>query len=417
MSWYAFLYNKPVYLIGAIPLILLACHELYLYSIEATQPWGCKKLGLTGPSSLEDEEDDSKYASGTDPDSWRVKAMLIHPIKSCFGVEVDGAEIEAAGVRYDRKFAFAEWVTNPIARLDALPEEKEPRWEFRTLRNDKFKQLTLVRPEVWIPDRSVPPSKHEDYVNNMASQGVLVLKYPWTNPTLWQSCGIRLGLLPAEKSFRVPLYPPKGHNYIAEKVKIWKDFPVWLNYARHLPSDFKDFLGARNDVTLFRADPSSFRQVFRNAPKKEQLGYQPIVGFADSYPLHLLNLASVRDIAAKVKYEIPHFSARRFRPNFLISGPPAYDEDDWKRVRIGGNEYHCACHTVRCKLPNVDPDTAVKHKDQPHSTLISFRNIDPGDKNNPCLGLQLVPAVQKGMIKVGDKIEVLERGEHVYIKM
>jgi uncharacterized protein YcbX len=104
-------------------------------------------------------------------------------------------------------------------------------------------------------------------------------------------------------------------------VVIWKSKPRWLNYARHVPDDFRQWLGVSNPLTLFRVDPASYREVYRNAPRKETLGYQPSVGFADAYPVHLLNLASVRDVAAKVKEHISRFSARRFRANILLTGP------------------------------------------------------------------------------------------------
>jgi hypothetical protein len=128
--------------------------------------------------------------------------------------------------------------------------------------------------------------------------------------------------------------------------------------------------------------------------------------------VHLLNLASVRDIAAKVKKEIPNFSCRRFRSNILLTGPSAYDEDDWKRIRIGNEGFHCACHTVRCQLPNVDPHSSERHPREPDKTLKAFRCIDDGDPNNACLGLMLVPAKEKGVkLQVGQGVEVLERGE------
>lgn len=176
-----------------------------------------------------------------------------------------------------------------------------------------------------------------------------------------------------------------------------------------------------------------------------QVPYQPIIAFPDSYPVHLLNLASVRDVAERVKDALPTFSARRFRANIIVAGGSGkpYDEDDWKRIRVhpkahqdqssstnGGDkaspgaepiDFLTACHTLRCRLPNVDPDTAIRHDEEPDKTLRSFRKIDQGDQTKAALGLQLVPAgpglTEKGSViqlRVGDEIEVLERGELVY---
>ena len=215
----------------------------------------------------------------------------------------------------------------------------------------------------------------------------------------------------------MPLVPPAKHDYPVEDVQIWKDTPTWINYGKHVPEDFRRYLSVKNPLTLFRVDPNTYRKVFRCAPRNEQVGYQPVVGFADAYPLHLLNLASVHDVGNRIKDQIPALSARRFRGNFLSVGPKAYDEDDWKKIRIGKHELFCACHTIRCRLPNVDPDTSERHPSEPDKMLKSFRCIDDGDPLNAALGLQMVPATDQTItVKVGDEIEVLERGVHRYIK-
>jgi hypothetical protein len=36
------------------------------------------------------------------------------------------------------------------------------------------------------------------------------------------------------------------------------------------------------------------RGIFRNAPRKEDLGFQPNTAFADAYPIHLLSISSHR---------------------------------------------------------------------------------------------------------------------------
>jgi uncharacterized protein YcbX len=98
-----------------------------------------------------------------------------------------------------------------------------------------------------------------------------------------------------------------------------------------------------------------------------------------------------------------------------VTGPPAYAEDHWKKVRMGLSMYHVINRCVRCRLPNIDPDTAIKHDSEPDKTLRSFRCIDPGAPKSACLGMDMVAVEQQGMITVGDVVEVLETGEHRYI--
>ena len=112
-----------------------------------------------------------------------------------------------------------------------------------------------------------------------------------------------------------------------------------------------------------------------------------------------------------------------------ISGVSSFEEDTWKAIVLGSRvgrdekglfeadaEYHVACRTARCKLPNVDQTTGVKDKNEPYTTLGKTRKVDEGAYPNPCLGMQMIPRFQLGLIKVGDKIEVLETGEHCYEK-
>jgi len=110
-------------------------------------------------------------------------------------------------------------------------------------------------------------------------------------------------------------------------------------------------------------------------------------------------------------------SVTRFRANIIVSGPEAYEEDSWKKIRIGGYSYAVSCRTARCKLPNVDQVTGQRHRLEPDRTLRSVRNIDAGagDKIG-CLGMQMVPWAQESAIQVGDEVQVLEEGEHFYIK-
>jgi uncharacterized protein YcbX len=391
----------PTLFVPILLAITLICVQEAWRSRTALE--GYRKISMTAHSNMADELD-RKYTmppgSCQKSTTCKVKALFIHPIKSCASIELDITGVDTAGLTWDRKFAFAEL---QAARNDS----DNPSWLFRTLRTPGWERLALVKPELWLPPKS-------------GKGGLMVVRYPriplGTFAPLIRLL-VYLGFLSQDRSFRVPLEPGKEHDYPLEQVTIWRDSPKWLNYGKHLPSDFQAFVGSSKPVTLFRTDPNTYREVYRCAPRKEALGFQPVVGFADAYPVHLLNISSVRDIADRVEKSIPRFSARRFRSNIVIQGPEAYNEDDWKKIRIGSHVFYCACHTVRCRLPNVDPDTGERHPVEPDKTLKSFRCIDEGDPLNACLGMQLVPAEAGPFeLRAGDEVEVLERGCHVYIK-
>jgi uncharacterized protein YcbX len=52
-------------------------------------------------------------------------------------------------------------------------------------------------------------------------------------------------------------------------------------------------------------------------------------------------------------------------------------------------------------------------RNEPLSTLRSYRIIDEGSKN-ACLGMQVTP-LEEGVVRVGDTMEVLETGEHFFL--
>ena len=407
------------YLLCPLMLIFYISRTSYIQGPKKS-PRGCRRLGLEGPSNLVDEFD-SKYAQGTPDQSkdhlWKVKSLWIYPVKSCRGVELEKGTVVKTGLEYDRQFSFAQW--KETRNKDTPDDQKGPlQWTFITQR--EFPLLARVRTEIWIPDPSSPT--YSAKLPEVQSGGVMVLIFPH------QYHG-RKGLLPrliakisgkaTEMSFQVPFDPTQlqiqESGYSRQTMKIWKDSPIALNMTRCVPNELKQFLGVKKPMGLFRVDSDHYRQVFRNAPRKETLGYQPIVGFADAYPLHIMNLASVHDLASRIENGPPELSVGRFRSNIIVTGPLAFSEDHWKKLRIGDGVYDVSCRTARCKLPNTDQITGEKHRKEPDNVLRSYRKIDEGVSAHACLGMQMVPMTESSNIKVGDIIEVLEIGKHFYM--
>ncbi len=79
----------------------------------------------------------------------------------------------------------------------------------------------------------------------------------------------------------------------------------------------------------------------------------------------------------------------------------------------------------RCKLPNVDQDTGIRHPVKPDRSLRAHREIDDGAPNMGCLGMQLTPMFERTdrpkymemRLDVGMSADVLERGSHKYIRI
>lgn len=131
------------------------------------------------------------------------------------------------------------------------------------------------------------------------------------------------------------------------------------------------------------------------------------VSFADGYPLLLTSEASLaaldEEMAASQDNGGTGVSMARFRPNVVVSGAPAWAEDDWRRVRIGEATFRAVKGCARCALTTVDPRTAERGR-EPLATLARTRRWD----TRTWFGINLVPDVAGVTISVGDEIEVLE---------
>lgn len=419
-----------------VPLLTAACLVLALllgincgsYSrIKSNEPKGCRRLGLETQSNLSDEHHE-RYSKTqqSEGSSWRVKSLWIYPVKSCRGVELDTASIGGRGMQYDRQFSFAQLNSKfPASPGDSEKEKAKHQWKFVTQRT--IAAMANIKTEIWVPDPSSPTYSQQE--PNVRSQGVIVIKFPAPakGSGLWQI--ITDTLIPitakAEVSIHIPFDPTQEQistkNYRVERMEIWKDNPESLlitstedhdSWIHHLQS----YLGITNQLALFRVGSGQLREVYRCAPRRDELGYQSTVGFQDAYPLHILNLASVHDVAKNMQKDAPPIGARNFRPNIVITGGDAYAEDAWKRITIGGCMYYVASRTVRCLLPNVNPATGIRHGSEPNRTLKEMRRIDVGDPKNACLGMQMVPATEESVIRVADELAVLETGEHFYLK-
>ena len=413
-----------------IPAILLLVFHYFDRKGTHDQLKGCKRLGLKARSNLADEHDKRYLMGGKDrkdtEGSCKVKSLWIYPIKSCRGIELQSSDILNVGLQFDRTYSFAQLKSPfPVSLETPETEKANHHWKFITQRN--FPLLAQIKTEIWVPDPASP--KYSAKHPNVQAGGVLVIRYPYGSDgfrgiieRIWAA----LGGEPPHKSVHLPLNPSAEQihqsGYTLEQMEIWKDSPMSLNMGNTIGAGSKLYLeelqahlGCTNPLALFRVSETHYRDVFRCAPRQEQLGWQPQVGFGDAYPLHILNLASVRDVGSKVQKGAPRLSALQFRPNIIFTGAEPYDEDQWKRIRIGDYEYHVPCRTVRCLLPNVDQRTGLRDKVEPNKALKSFRCVDEGAVGKACLGMQMVCATKQAKIQVGDPITVLETGEHRYI--
>jgi uncharacterized protein len=133
------------------------------------------------------------------------------------------------------------------------------------------------------------------------------------------------------------------------------------------------------------------------------------VSLADGFPLLLTTQESLDAvngwIAEGPKAAEGPIPMRRFRPNVVVSGAPAWAEDDWRRIRIGSVTFRSVKGCDRCVLTTVNPDTAAKGH-EPIASLARHRRWD----GKVWFGVNLIPddPTAASIILQGDSVEILE---------
>ncbi|PLP58850.1 ferredoxin [Mesorhizobium loti] len=190
-----------------------------------------------------------------------------------------------------------------------------------------------------------------------------------------------------------PLVFSRCHLDVARNVSIWGDDVVALDAGEEVHQWLTRFLDR------------SCRMVLKGAITHRPLAIGPggTVSFADTAPLLLTNFASLADINRYLDLEV---EMERFRPNLVVSGMPAFDEDGWRYVRIGNVEFEAIGACDRCVMTTLDPATGEARPD--HEPLAMLGRQRRGEDGKAYFGQFLVPRTL-GRLHVGDKVEVLSR--------
>ena len=123
-----------------------------------------------------------------------------------------------------------------------------------------------------------------------------------------------------------------------------------------------------------------------------------IVSFADGYPILITNNKSLEYLNQKLETPV---NMNRFRPNLVVDGIIPWEEDHWKKIKIGETILRIAKPCARCVITTLDPETG-ETGNEPLYTLSMFRKQD----NQVLFGMNAI-VEQGGFISVGDQIELL----------
>lgn len=144
----------------------------------------------------------------------------------------------------------------------------------------------------------------------------------------------------------------------ATRVRVWDDVVKAFDMGALAAQWFSDFLGRK--LRLARFDPEERR--LSNARWAGDI--EALNGFADAFPLLVANQASLEDLNTRLAAQgAAPVTMQRFRPNLVLSGVQAYEEDHLHEIEINTGDQPVVLRLVkpcvRCTIPNVDPLTAA----------------------------------------------------------
>ncbi|BCM91491.1 putative protein YcbX [Abditibacteriota bacterium] len=266
-----------------------------------------------------------------------LEALTIFPVKSCGGISLRESEVEARGLRHDRRWMIVD-------------------------ESGRF-----------ITQREVP--------------GLATLRPQLTPDELILICG--------KARLDIPLH---AQDRDTMRVQVWRD-EVEVLLVGELADDWlRDTLGL--DAHLVWMPDETRRMVDTTYARQGE-----ITSFSDGFPFLVLTQASVDDLNDRILStgEEP-VEANRFRPNFLVAGANAYDEDSWAHFRIGECEFEVVKPCSRCPIPTIDQTTGQRTGVEPLRTLATYRKHD----GKVYLAQNALPR-KLGRVRVGDPVEVLSR--------
>jgi uncharacterized protein YcbX len=277
--------------------------------------------------------------------------LLLYPIKSCAGMPVQEATLLESGLAaqgvHDR-----EWM---------LVTEQG---QFLTQR--EFPRMALIQPR--------------------PSGGNLRVRAP----ALAGGIGDLLLPLAWESAADGPL----------RTVQIWDDAVRAVDCGELAADWFTQALGARTRVRLVR-----FHQdVVRPTSVKWTGGVPSQTRFADGYPLLLIGQSSLDDLNARLRAAGRDALAMdRFRPNLVVMGLEAFEEDYVAAINTDAAEIRPVKPCARCPIPSIDQATGAPGPD-PLDILQAYR-ANPRMDGAVCLGMNCIVSAGAGsVLRVGQEL-------------
>lgn len=243
-----------------------------------------------------------------------IAQLFVYPVKSCAGIAASAATVTRHGLAlqgvHDR-----EWmVVSPAGEF--LTQREHPR-------------LALVTPAI---------------------------------------CGDALELAaPGQPRLALPVAQPAPGSGQLRMVQVWDDAVPAFDCGDAAARWFGGLLGVACRLVRFPRD------VQRLASMRWTGGIAAPTRFADGYPFLVIGSSSLDDLNARLRaHGREPLPMDRFRPNVVVGGMEAYEEDYAQSLRAAAVELRPVKPCARCPIPSVDQRTGVPGPD-PLDILSGYR--------------------------------------------
>jgi uncharacterized protein YcbX len=183
-------------------------------------------------------------------------------------------------------------------------------------------------------------------------------------------------------------------------VQIWDDSVRAVDCGDVAADWFAQAIGTRERIRLVRFHHDAVRPT----SVKWTGGVPSQTRFADGYPLLLIGQASLDDLNTRLRAagRAP-LPMDRFRPNLVIDGLQAFEEDYLGSLSTGAAEIRPVKPCARCPIPAIDQNTGVPGPD-PLDILQTYR-ANPRMDGAVCLGMNCIVTAGAGsLLRVGQTL-------------
>jgi uncharacterized protein YcbX len=228
--------------------------------------------------------------------------LFVYPVKSCAGIEVQAARLTDTGLEWDRAWMVVD------SEGQFVTQRELPRMALI--------QPTLMATELELRAPDMP---------------VLAVQFDAVGPLV--------------------------------TVQVWDDHVPAHDMGDQVAEWFSQFLSVGCELSAYRLVRFDLAHR-RVASLKWTEGLTALNQFCDGFPLLVISESSLAGLNQRLK-AAGHdaVSMARFRPNLVLGGVDAHDEDRVLHIQVGADPASVLLKPVkpcpRCPIPNIDPATAI----------------------------------------------------------